>query len=90
MQLYTLFAQSVAGLADRASEVLSSKEGVASAVGVPSSTREEWHEFFSEGVFSVALAAFVDAANDAVKKDLEGQDVGEIYPTFFVLWEKAI
>ena len=51
-----VFGREVARLAARVAAVLGSSD---SSCTVPENVREEWTEFFSEGIFSILLGSFV-------------------------------
>ena len=51
-----VFGREVARLAARVADVLGSPD---SSLKVSENVREEWTEFFSEGIFSVLLSSFV-------------------------------
>ena len=52
-----VFGREVARLAARVAAVLGSPDS--SSCTVPENVREEWTEFFSEGIFSILLSSFV-------------------------------
>ena len=51
-----VFGREVARLAARVAAVLGSPD---SSCTVPDNVKEEWTEFFSEGIFSILLGSFV-------------------------------
>ncbi len=58
-----MFVSEVSNLASAVAELMGEEDGV--DAGVPRGTRDEWREFFADGVFSVLFGAFVDLASGA-------------------------